>query len=113
MTALALSGSRFTEAPWAGALRTRRSMGLRRPRTRLRSVLSSAATFLTCTRVVRAAVTHCDRISQVDVATLIAAVVGGVTGLVNTVAIILVNGKVDRLTGRVGVLQDAVMKRWP
>lgn len=48
-----------------------------------------------------------------EIATLIAAVVGGVTGLVNTVAIILVNGKVDRLTGRVDVLQDAVMKRPP
>ena len=46
-----------------------------------------------------------------EIATLIAAVVGGVTGLVNTVAIILVNGKVDRLTGRVDVLQEAVMKR--
>ena len=41
----------------------------------------------------------------------IAAVVGGVTGLVNTVAVILVNGKVDRLTGRVDVLQEAVTKR--
>ncbi len=48
-----------------------------------------------------------------EIATLIAAVVGGVTGLVNTIAIILVNGKVDRLTGRVDVLQDAVMKRRP
>lgn len=46
-----------------------------------------------------------------EIATLIAAVVGGVTGLVNTVAIILVNSKVDRLTGRVDVLQEAVMKR--
>ena len=88
-------------------------MGFIRPRARLRSVSSSAATFLTCTVVVRAGVTRCDRISQVEVATLIAAVVGGVTGLVNTVATILVNGKVDRLTGRVDVLQDAVMKRQP
>ena len=59
---------------------------------------------------------RCDRISRgvgVEIATLIAAVVGGVTGLVNTIAIILVNGKVDRLTGRVDVLQDAVMKRQP
>ena len=46
-----------------------------------------------------------------EIATLIAAVVGGVTGLVNTVAIILVNSKVDRLTGRVDVLQETVMKR--
>lgn len=46
-----------------------------------------------------------------EIATLIAAVVGGVTGLVNAVAVILVNGKVDRLTGRVDVLQEAVMKR--
>ena len=50
---------------------------------------------------------------RVEIATLIAAVVGGVTGLVNTIAIILVNAKVDRLTGRVDVLQDAVMKRQP
>ena len=48
-----------------------------------------------------------------EVATLIAAVVGGVTGLVNTIAIILLNGKVGRLTGGVDVLQDAVMKRRP
>lgn len=46
-----------------------------------------------------------------EIATLIAVVVGGVTGLVNTVAIILVNDKVDRLTDRVDVLQEAVMKR--
>lgn len=46
-----------------------------------------------------------------EIATLVAAVIGGVTGLVNTVAIILVNGNVDRLTGRVDVLQEAVMKR--
>ena len=46
-----------------------------------------------------------------EIATLIAAVVGGVTGFVNTVAIILVNGKVDRLTGRVDILREAVMKR--
>ena len=60
---------------------------------------------------------QCDRITRVgvgvEIATLIAAVIAGVTGLVNTVAIILVNGKVDRLTGRVDVLQDAVMKRRP
>ena len=49
----------------------------------------------------------------VEIATLIVAVAGGVTGLVNTIAIILVNGKVDRLTGRVDVLQDAVMKGQP
>ena len=48
-----------------------------------------------------------------EIATLIVAVVRGVTGLVNTIAIILVNGKVDRLTGRVDVLQDAVMKGQP
>ena len=48
-----------------------------------------------------------------EIATLTVAVVGGVTGLVNTVAIILVSGKVDRLTGCVDVLQDAVMKRQP
>ena len=48
-----------------------------------------------------------------EIATLIAAVVAGVTGLLNTVAIILVNGNVDRLTGRVDVLQDAVMKQRP
>ena len=36
---------------------------------------------------------------------------GGVTGLVNAVAVILVNGKVDRPTGRVDVLQEAVTKR--
>ena len=46
-----------------------------------------------------------------EIATLIAAVVGGVTGLVNAIAVILVNGKVDRPTGRVDVLQEAVMKR--
>ena len=46
-----------------------------------------------------------------EIATLIAAVIGGVTGLVNAVAVILVNSKVDRLTGRVDVLQEAVMKR--
>ena len=46
-----------------------------------------------------------------EIATPIAAVIGGVTGLVKTVAIILVNGKVDRLTDRVDVLQEAVMKR--
>ena len=46
-----------------------------------------------------------------EIATLIAAVIAGVTGLVNTVAVILMNGKVDRLTGRVDVLQEAVMKR--
>ena len=46
-----------------------------------------------------------------EIATLIAAVIGGVTGLVNAVAVILVNGKVDRLTGRVDVLQEAVMQR--
>ena len=50
---------------------------------------------------------------NVEIATLIAAVIAGVTGLVNTVAIILVNGKVDRLNGRVDVLQDAVMKPRP
>ena len=63
-----------------------------------------------------ARVIRCDRISRgvgVEIATLIAAVVGGVTGLVNTVAIILVNGKVDRLTGRVDLLQVAVTKRQP
>ena len=48
-----------------------------------------------------------------EIATLIAAVVRGVTGLVNTIAIILVNGKVDRLTGRADVLQDAVVKGQP
>ena len=48
-----------------------------------------------------------------EFATLIAAVVAGVTGLLNTISIILVNGNVDRLTGRVDVLQDAVMKRHP
>ena len=41
----------------------------------------------------------------------VAAVVGGVTGLVNTVAVILVNGKGDRPTGRVDVLREAVTKR--
>lgn len=48
---------------------------------------------------------------KMEIATLIAAVIGGITGLVNTFATILVNGKVDRLTGRVDVLQEAVMKR--
>lgn len=48
---------------------------------------------------------------KMEIATLIVAVIGGITGLVNTFAIILVNGKVDRLTGRVDVLQEAVMKR--
>lgn len=48
---------------------------------------------------------------SMEIATLIAAVVGGATGLVNAVAVILVNGKVDRLTGRVDVLQEAVMQR--
>ena len=60
---------------------------------------------------------QCDRITRLgvglEIATLIAAVIASVTGLVNTVAIILVNGKVDRLTGRVDVFQDAVMKRRP
>ena len=46
-----------------------------------------------------------------EIATLIAAVVGGATGLVNAVAIILVGSKIDRLTGRVDVLREAVMKR--
>ena len=48
---------------------------------------------------------------KMEIATLIAAVIGGITGLVNTFAIILANGKVDRLTGRVDVLQEAVMTR--
>ena len=46
-----------------------------------------------------------------EIATLIAAVIGGVTGIVNAVAVILMNGKVDRLTGCVDVLQEAVSGR--
>ena len=46
-----------------------------------------------------------------EIATLIAAVIGSVTGFINAVAVILMNNKVDRLTGRVDVLQEAVMKR--
>ena len=66
--------------------------------------------------IVRAGATHCDRISRQGWKGDRNADLGsrrGVTGLVNTVAIILVNGKVDRLTGGVDVLQDAVMKRQP
>ena len=47
----------------------------------------------------------------VEIVTMIAALVGAVAGLLAVVGLLIVNGKVDRLTGRVDVLQDAMMRR--
>ena len=52
-----------------------------------------------------------DASMTVEIVTMIAALVGAVAGLLAVVGLLIVNGKVDRLTGRVDVLQDAMMRR--
>lgn len=43
--------------------------------------------------------------------TAVAAAVGALAGMVNGVGLLIVNGKVDRLTGRVDTLEKAVLTK--
>lgn len=47
----------------------------------------------------------------VELFTAIAAAVGALAGMVNGVGLLIVNGKVDRLTGRVDTLEKAVLTK--
>ena len=46
-----------------------------------------------------------------ELLTAIGAVVGGVSGLISAVGVLIVNSKVDRLTGRVDTLEKTVLAK--